>query len=85
MGPQTPEARGLGGYIAVVYSGSFILGYILVWAGFVRKNLAARQGMGYIWFVYFAAMALAFWFAMTLMYNGQEDRPLPKNPKPPEP
>ena len=28
--------------------------------------------MGYIWFVYFAAMALAFWFAMTLMYDGNE-------------
>ena len=28
--------------------------------------------MGYVWFVYFAAMALAFWFAMTLMYDGNE-------------
>ncbi|CAE7945512.1 Abcb1a [Symbiodinium sp. KB8] len=29
--------------------------------------------MGYIWLIYFCSMALAFWFAMTLMYNGKED------------
>ena len=28
--------------------------------------------MGYIWLIYFCSMALAFWFAMTLMYNGKE-------------
>lgn len=28
--------------------------------------------MGYIWLIYFSSMALAFWFAMTLMYDGDE-------------
>lgn len=28
--------------------------------------------MGYVWLVYFGAMALAFWFAMKLMYDGNE-------------
>ena len=31
-----------------------------------------HQGMGYVWLVYFSAMALAFWFAMKLMYDGNK-------------
>ncbi|CAE7372180.1 ABCB1 [Symbiodinium necroappetens] len=41
--------------------------------GGLRNRIKMGLGMGYIWFVYFAAMALAFWFAMTLMTGGKED------------
>ncbi|CAE7517987.1 ABCB5 [Symbiodinium sp. CCMP2592] len=40
--------------------------------GGLRNRIKMGFGMGYIWFVYFAAMALAFWFAMTLMTGGKE-------------
>eukprot|EP00439_Symbiodinium_sp_Y106_P013760 s4873_g1.t5 len=40
--------------------------------GGLRNRIKIGFGMGYIWFVYFAAMAVAFWFAMTLMTGGKE-------------
>eukprot|EP00931_Biecheleriopsis_adriatica_P061606 TRINITY_DN3704_c0_g1_i2.p1 TRINITY_DN3704_c0_g1~~TRINITY_DN3704_c0_g1_i2.p1 ORF type:complete len:1295 (-),score=340.44 TRINITY_DN3704_c0_g1_i2:505-4389(-) len=41
--------------------------------GGLKNRAKTGLGMGYIWFVYFCAMALAFWFAMTLVYDGSED------------
>ena len=41
--------------------------------GGLRNRIKMGIGMGYIWLVYFAAMALAFWYAMTLMTGGKED------------
>ena len=28
--------------------------------------------MGYIWLIYFSSMAVAFYYAMTLIYNGNQ-------------
>ncbi|CAE7377871.1 PGY2 [Symbiodinium natans] len=58
------EAREIRRYSAAVESAS---------RGGLRNRIKTGVGMGYIWFVYFAAMALAFWFASKLMYDGQED------------
>lgn len=41
--------------------------------GGLKNRIKMGMGMGYVWLVYFAAMALAFWFAMKLMYDGNED------------
>jgi len=41
--------------------------------GGLKNRIKTGVGMGYIWLIYFCSMALAFWFAMTLMYNGKED------------
>ncbi|CAJ1383037.1 unnamed protein product, partial [Effrenium voratum] len=41
--------------------------------GGFKNRVKTGMGMGYIWLIYFAAMALAFWVAMTLMYDGNQD------------
>lgn len=41
--------------------------------GGLSNRIKTGIGMGYIWLIYFASMALAFWFAMTLVYNGVEE------------
>ncbi|CAE7448345.1 ABCB1 [Symbiodinium natans] len=41
--------------------------------GGLKNRVKTGIGMGYIWLIYFCSMALAFWGAMTLMYNGKED------------
>eukprot|EP00930_Biecheleria_cincta_P069207 TRINITY_DN56980_c0_g1_i1.p1 TRINITY_DN56980_c0_g1~~TRINITY_DN56980_c0_g1_i1.p1 ORF type:complete len:1319 (+),score=303.48 TRINITY_DN56980_c0_g1_i1:81-4037(+) len=58
------EARELGRYVAAVE---------VARKGGLKNRIKTGIGMGYIWLIYFASMALAFWFAMTLIYNGTED------------
>mmetsp|Transcript_104268 Transcript_104268/g.185314 ORF Transcript_104268/g.185314 Transcript_104268/m.185314 type:complete len:1286 (-) Transcript_104268:252-4109(-) len=40
--------------------------------GGMSNRVKQGVGMGYVWLIYFASMALAFWFAMTLVYNDVE-------------
>lgn len=58
------EARELGRYGAATQ---------LAKRGGLKNRIKTGIGMGYIWLIYFSSMALAFWFAMTLMYDGDED------------
>jgi len=41
--------------------------------GGLSNRIKQGVGMGYVWLIYFASMALAFWFAMTLVYNDVEE------------
>lgn len=40
--------------------------------GGVKNRMKMGCGMGYIWMAYFSAMALAFWYAMTLIVDGAD-------------
>jgi ATP-binding cassette subfamily B (MDR/TAP) protein 1 len=40
--------------------------------GGLRSRIKTGVGMGYIWFIYFSSIALAFWFGMRLVYDGND-------------
>lgn len=41
--------------------------------GGLKHRIKTGFGMGYIWLIYFSSMAVAFYYAMTLIYNGNQD------------
>ncbi|CAE8612278.1 unnamed protein product [Polarella glacialis] len=40
--------------------------------GGLRSRFKTGAGLGYIWIAYFASMSVAFWFGMTLVYDGAD-------------